>query len=117
MAARISYDPDLRDRALVQRTLRIGLGVSFALLMAGMIVAGFEHASEAAPVPLVALFGRLTLASRLMGFGILVLGLTPVARVLLLLLLWGREHDYRHAAIAGVVLLSLIASVILGHPA
>jgi uncharacterized membrane protein len=116
LAARLSSDPSLRDRAIVQGALRAGLFASFALLVAGMVVASFEHAS-AGPVSLAALFGRVPLGSRLMGFGILVLGLTPVVRVMLLVLLWVREHDYRHAAIAGVVLVILIASVVLGHPA
>lgn len=103
---------------IVQGALRAGLGASFALLSSGMIVAGFEHAPHAGPVRPGALFhASLALGSRLMGLGVLVLGLTPVVRVLLLLLLWSREHDYRHAAIAAVVLLALIASMVLGHPA
>lgn len=100
----------------MQTALRAGLGTSFALLVAGILIAAFEPGSGRGPVPLSDLFGRLPLGSRLMGLGILVLGLTPVIRVLLLVFLWIRERDYRHAAVAGVVLITLITSVVLGHP-
>lgn len=102
---------------IVQGALRAGLGVAFALLASGMIVAAFAGEAAARPVALRALFGPLDLGSRLMGLGILVLGLTPVLRVLLLVLLWVREHDYRHAMIAAFVLLTLIVSIAFGVPA
>lgn len=100
----------------MQAALRTGLGVAFALLVAGMIVTDVEPASGSGSVPLFALFGPLDLGSRLMGCGILVLGLTPVVRVLLLALLWLRERDYRHALVALVVLITLVAAIVLGTP-
>jgi len=49
----------------------------------------------------------------LMGAGVVVLALTPVARVLVLIGLWVRERDWRFVAVAGVVLVVLGVAVVV----
>jgi uncharacterized membrane protein len=52
--------------------------------------------------------------NRLMGLGVLFLGLTPVLRVAMLIYLWCRERDWKFAAVALVVFITLLISISLG---
>ena len=116
MDADTAHDPKERERAIVQAVLRVGLAASLALLASGMIVAAVAGASPGS-VRLFDLLGPLDLGSRLMALGALTLGMTPVARVVVLLALWLRERDLVHAAIAAVVLATLALAIVLGSPA
>ncbi len=55
-----------------------------------------------------------SLGDALMGLGILALGATPALRVVVLAGIWTRERDWRFVAVAGAVVASLTAAVLLG---
>jgi uncharacterized membrane protein len=98
----------------IQWVLRCGLAASALLMLAGLAlkVAGVDTAAPA--VPLDAVLGPLDPADRLMVLGVLVLGLTPAARVLALVGVWARERDWRFAAVAVTVLVVLGVAALLG---
>ena len=102
------------DERLVARTLQAGLAVGLALMLAGVVIAVATGAVEAEPVRLRELTAPLPLGTRLAGLGVLALGLTPGMRVLLLVVLWARERDWRFAAVAATVLAVLTASLLAG---
>jgi uncharacterized membrane protein len=54
---------------------------------------------------------------RIAKMGIVVLILLPVLRVLLMLLVFIRERDFRFASIAGLVLAIILLAIVLGFPA
>jgi uncharacterized membrane protein len=104
-----------RDARTVQRVLQSGLALAVALLLLGLglkLAAG-DHRAPA--VQLLEIFdAHLPLGDRVMALGALVLAATPVVRVLLLILLWVRERDWRFVAVAVAVLATLGLAVALG---
>jgi uncharacterized membrane protein len=60
------------------------------------------------------LLGSLDAGSRLMLAGIVLLAITPALQVLALLALWVREHAWRFAATAAVVLVLLTTALWAG---
>ncbi len=102
------------DQVLVQRVLRGGLVMAAVLMVGGLVadVAGNDLA--AAPVRLGGLLRDGTVGDRLMAVGILVLSLTPFARVVTLIGLWTRERDRRFVAVGIAVLAVLATSLALG---
>lgn len=103
------------DRNLISRLLRGGLAVALLLMLAGAAARLASGEAVAPAVPLDAVLrGRASMGDWLMGLGVLALGLTPVLRVLALLVLWVRERDWRFALVAGAVLLTLGVSMALG---
>jgi len=103
------------DSVHVQRLLQIGLGIAAAFMLAGLIVelAAGGHHSE--PVKLNDIFhASLGLGERLMALGVLVLAMTPAMRVLMLVVLWLRERDWRYVAIACTVVVTLGFALALG---
>lgn len=103
------------ERFWVQRLLRGGLALSVLLMLAGLgvYVAGGTF-SGSAVTPAQIFGGQTPLAECLLGAGILVLALTPVMRVLTLMLLWWRQRDWRFVGVAAVVLCTLTLAVVLG---
>ena len=84
------------DRALAQ-ILRIGAFAGFFVMLAGVIA----H---------ISLDGALSLRIELAG--VLIMLLTPVARVFVAMVLFFREKDWRYGWIsAGVLLILLLGSV------
>jgi uncharacterized membrane protein len=115
-----SSDPHPRDphqlEHWVHRILIAGLAVSATLLMAGM-VAMLAKGERHAPVDksIADLFAD---ASRLNGpalvtLGLLALMITPILRVVVLLLGWTQRRDWLFAGIALAVLVLLILSLSL----
>ena len=105
----------LADRRRVQLPLRIGLALSFVLMLAGIIIkfSGGQH--EATAVKMFSIFGTgLSLGDQVMALGILVLAATPALRVLTLLILWIEEKGRRFAGVAAVVLVVLGIAIALG---
>jgi uncharacterized membrane protein len=95
--------------------LRLGLGGAMVLLGAGLVAqlaAATRHV--AVPVRMFHLLGAPSLGEALMGLGVLVLTLTPVAGILSLLISWRRERDHPFVAVALVVLAVLLAAVVVG---
>lgn|SRR5487761_1809623 len=101
----------------VHRILLGGLVVSAALLLAGMVIMLVRGGQEASPhTPLASL---LRDAARLNGpalttLGLLVLMITPILRVVVLLIGWAVRRDWVFAAISLVVLALLMISLLLG---
>ena len=54
---------------------------------------------------------------RIATMGIVLFILLPVLRVLLMLLVFIRERDFRFASIAGLVLAIILLGIVLGFPA
>jgi uncharacterized membrane protein len=103
------------DRKLVQFFLRSGLVISMILMMMGLVVNMSTGYNEAVPVAMFELFDEsLMLGDRLLGFGVLILSLTPAIRVITLTILWTREKDWKFVGISIVVITALIISVALG---
>ena len=99
----------------VQTVLRVGLLVSVTLMMTGLGLRLSRGENDAPPVRLLDLFAHGSDPGLVLtALGILVLALTPALRVLALVGLWWRERDYRFVAVALVVTVTLVASVLLG---
>ncbi len=101
-------------RTIVHHLLRGGLAIAIALMLAGLVVklASGDHRNEA--VKLLGLQHAPSLGDALMGAGILALGLTPAVRVLVLAVVWTREHDWRFVGVALAVVATLTTAVLLG---
>lgn len=103
------------ERRDVQLLLRLGLGTAVALMAAGLIAALLSGPLPSPPSRIGDLWrGSLTWPTRLCGFGILMLSVTPASRVIALLVLWARERDWRYVAVASVVAAVLVLAVALG---
>jgi uncharacterized membrane protein len=89
--------------------LHIGTWVACTLIGLGLpLFLIFGRESHHPPNPLA------TLADPLMKAGIAVFILLPVLRVIVMLLLFRRQKDYRFAAIATLVLAIILVSALLG---
>jgi uncharacterized membrane protein len=101
----------------VHWTLLSGLAVSAVLLIAGliaMLLQGHESAS-----PHESFSAILSAALRCQGpalttLGLLVLMITPILRVIVLLIGWVLRRDWLFAVVALVVLALLVLSLLLG---
>lgn len=103
-----------RDDRLVERTLQAGLAIALGLMLAGLLVDAGTGALDARPVRLGALASPMPLGTRLVALGVLALGLTPASRVVLLVMLWTRERDWRFVVVAAVVLAVLAVALFAG---
>jgi hypothetical protein len=108
--------PGLAHR--VHRVLFTGVVVAGLLLATGLAVAlaGGQPLTAGPPGPIAELPGRAVAGDggALIELGLLVLIITPGMRVVVLAVGWASAGDRRFAAVAGVVLLLLILSVLLG---
>ncbi|HEX4070626.1 MAG TPA: DUF1634 domain-containing protein [Planctomycetaceae bacterium] len=111
-------DAESRSRRWVQRTLACGLAASALLLIAGAVLVFTRHegAQQAGAFKLVATVSRAAHGdgTAVMTIGLLILMLTPVARVIVLGLDWLLERERLFAAVAATVLTLLVISVVLG---
>lgn len=96
--------------------LRGGLALAFAAMAAGLALRAFGGPHDERQVNVFDLFSApMDIGERLIVLGIFVLALTPVARVVALVVIWIKERDYRFAVVATVVALTLGAAVLLGR--
>ncbi len=103
------------DRKIVQFLLRAGLWLSVVLMLLGLVTSLGSGETTPTPVEMKALFAPcISPGNHLMGAGVLLLGLTPVLRVLMLVYLWYREKDWKFAIIALIVFATLMVSISLG---
>lgn len=103
------------DRNAVQWLLRSGLALAVGLMTVGFLVRVLAGEPAAPAVSLrQVLSGDASRGDWLMGLGALVLGLTPGFRVLMLVVLWTRERDWRFALVAALVVVTLTVSLLLG---
>ncbi len=116
-------DAESRTRRWVQRTLIVGLVVSAVLLIAGAVLvfvrqegAQKAEAQKAGAFQLVATLSRAAHGdgTAVMTIGLLILMLTPIARVIVLGVDWLLEGERLFAAVAATVLTLLAISVVLG---
>lgn len=105
---------DPRTNTVIQFVLRLGLGGALFLLLAGLVAQLATTDHVAADVRMFDLLGAPSLGEALMGLGVLVLALTPVASILSLFVSWWREDDRAFSAAAAIVLLVLLAAVLVG---
>ncbi len=110
-----SQDEVHRVQKIVQWLLRGGLVVAAVLMAIGLgmkVASGSRHADG---TPMFSLGSSGSHADTVMGVGVLVLALTPAFRVLALVVLWGRERDWRFVGVALAVVVTLSCAVIIGH--
>jgi uncharacterized membrane protein len=86
------------DRA-VALVLRIGAFAAFFVMLAGVLAA-------------VIVDGRI--AARIELAGVMIMLITPVVRVFVAMVLFGREKDWKYGAISGGVLLILLLGTLFG---
>lgn len=101
----------------VHWTLLSGLAVSAVLLVAGlsaMIAQGEESASTQQDLRALISAGWHFQGPALTTLGLLMLMITPILRVVVLLLGWTFTRDWHFAAVALVVFVLLVVSLLLG---
>ena len=99
----------------VQWVLRLGLAISCVLLAVGLAIALATGEHVAVPVRLHHLLSEGTTADRVISLGLLLLAMTPVVRVLSLVVIYTIERDRRFAVVALVVVAVLAAAILSGH--
>jgi len=106
-----------REELAVQRLLRGGLILSSLLMAIGMAWALVASTLERHSVSFrsVAHYVATGRPSGLMGLGLFVLVALPVARIIVLVVDFTRERDWRYAAVGLTVLGLLILAVFLGR--
>lgn len=104
------------DRKIVQILMQGGLAIAVALMGAGVLLQlTTENAPAATVLELSRLFGGgAPLPELLLGWGVLILALTPALRVAMLAWLWVRAKDWVYAAVSGAVLLTLALAIAVG---
>jgi Protein of unknown function (DUF1634) len=104
-----------REVSAVQTLLRTGLLVSVATMATGLAWALFIGHRFAAPIRLGSLLSDGTGPDRVTAVGVLVLALTPAARVVTLLVLWARERDWRYVGVGVTVVAVLGLAMLVGR--
>lgn len=105
------------DQRVVQQILRGGIATSVVLMSAGVVAHLItDPGAEARAVQFTQLVNPATsVPDLLLGWGILVLALTPVVRVVSLILLWARMKDWVYFGVSLTVLFVLGFAVAVGH--
>ena len=94
--------------------MQLGLAIALSLMLVGWAIDLASGTLTLQRVPLAALASRMPLGTRLASIGVLALGLTPVARVVILGTAWAVSGQGRLALIAASVLAVLSASFVAG---
>ena len=114
---------DYRMDLLISYVLRGGVLLSAGLLILGALlyaIAALRNGSPAFPSTYPHSLGGVLAGLAhgdplaILSLGLLVLLLTPVARVLVSILAFARERDWLYVAITALVLLILVVSFLLG---
>ncbi|MCC6526731.1 MAG: DUF1634 domain-containing protein [Polyangiaceae bacterium] len=98
----------------MQLVLRAGLVIASSLMAAGVTVHLVSGQAQAPGVPLFSIFAERDPGALLTALGVVVLGMTPMVRVIALLAIWTRERDWKFAAVALAVVVVLVIAVVLG---
>jgi uncharacterized membrane protein len=120
---------DEQIEQMVGNLLRVGVLLAAAVVLAGGVVYLANHGNQSGdfrifhgePDDLRKLTGIVRAALTLRGRGLIQLGLllliaTPVARVVLSVIAFGRQRDWTYVFITIVVLGVLTFSLFFGHP-
>lgn len=105
---------DRSEHRIVVITFRIGLVLSFAVFVIGLLAWVVSGSPEVGAVDLARL-DDLSNPATWMGIGIIALAATPVLNVLALLLLWIGRRQIRLALIAAAVLSMVVVAIVLGR--
>jgi uncharacterized membrane protein len=114
---RSTRDVDHALNLVVSRVLAVGLGVASALMLAGALLAAVGAGSVAPQALSLAEISAALWAGRPDGFlslGILVLVVTPAARVVVLLGAFARRREWGFALVSAAVLGVLGIGLALG---
>lgn len=104
----------LRSRHIVERLLQSGLAIAAALITAGLAWA-VATGTTASPIRLGSILEDGTAPDRLMALGMLTLALTPISRVIALVVIWWTERDYRFVVTGLTVVAVLVMGLLIGH--
>lgn len=103
------------ERRFVQNIMRGGLALSVLMMSLGILIHLLSGDLQGQGISMWSLFrAELTAADFLLTAGIFVLALTPAFRVIMLLILWAIERDWRFVGVATLVMATLLASMGLG---
>lgn len=118
--SQIQREPDGNMQHWVGLTLRIGIAVSGSVLALGVILAMVIPRDMSSPMILNprAYLGQpwtalLVQPSFLCFLGILLLMMTPLVRVIMTLVLFIRERDWRYVIISSIVLVIVLSSIVI----
>ncbi|MBC1917379.1 DUF1634 domain-containing protein [Listeria booriae] len=109
-----------RVEAIVSTLLRIGVLLSAAIILIGLLLLMFTGTSgypgTTYPTTLTAIFDGITQFKpyAIVMFGLFCLILTPVLRVLVSFVTFLKEKDYLYVAITAIVLIILTISFLIG---
>jgi uncharacterized membrane protein len=108
---------DERERRTVVAVLRGGLALGTLLIVAGLVMALVRERLRAHSLGLTELPSALGAGrpSAVLLLGVLVLAVTPLLRVLALVIGFVRERDRRFAAVAAGVACLLLVGIVLGR--
>jgi uncharacterized membrane protein len=101
----------------LHKLLIIGLALSVALILTGLVLSLINHQSLPGGVlPFGSIFPSVVAleASGFISLGLLVLIATPIIRVILSFISFLVERDWRFAGITLVVLIAVLVSILLG---
>lgn len=104
-----------RDQRAVQLLLRVGLAASVMMMLTGLVMKVVSGSRHSDGIRLFSMADAASVADATMAIGVLVLAVTPVFRVVALIVLWTRERDWRFVAVAVTVVVVLGLAVLLGH--
>ena len=99
----------------MQWVLRAGLAISCVLLAVGLVMALVSGEHAAAAIKLHSALSAGTVPDRVIALGLVLLAMTPVVRVLSLVVIWMLERDRKFAMVALVVVVVLAAAIASGH--
>ncbi len=105
---------DPRTNTLVKVVLRVGLAISSALLVVGLIVQLASGHDQAVQVRMFHLSGGHSVGETIMGVGVLALALTPACGVMSVVVSWVRERDARFVVVGAIVVAVLMAAIAVG---
>lgn len=103
------------EHHLIARILQSGLVVASVLLFIGTALHAARGDTSAPAVKLFDVFRAPDLGIVLASLGVVVLGLTPMVRVVALVVLWIRDRDWRFVAVAFAVIVTLTAALVTGR--
>lgn len=104
------------NRKAIQFLLQGGLVLSILLMLSGVFLNIYQGHNTILNMGMSDLFSDSTsFANRLLLWGIFFLALTPVFRVIALVLLWIKEKDWKFVAVAVFVLITLSISIFSSH--
>lgn len=105
---------DPRTNTVVTWVLRVGLVLSFVVLVVGLVIELASGPHQAIAVKMFDLFAPRPVGERIMAVGVLLLTMTPACGVLSVFLGFIRERDRRYVGVAAMVVVVLVAAVVVG---